>query len=178
MKHEAQNKDWYALLVPPQREFNAQDILKRHGVTTFVPFESKWRFSHQHTRHKSLKNYPLMPRYVFAGFPEGEPVPWWYILELDAITGVVGLRGMPLKIYGVGEMMGRFKNGLKRPEVEKHMRSGKEYRAGEEAIILDPRFRERVIVVDEIRGNHAFFKLELFNGVHQIRLPVGSLEAV
>lgn len=176
MNHD-QGKAWYALLVPPQREFTAQEILKRHGVMTFVPFESKWRFSSQYTRNKDLKNFPLMPRYVFAGFPVGQEPPWWHIFNLDVVAGVVGLRGRPLVVHGVGEMIVRFKNGLKRPDAEKHMRSGKEYRAGDEAIILDPRFNERIVVVDEIRDGHAFFKLELFNGIHRIRLPAGSLEA-
>jgi transcription antitermination factor NusG len=169
--------DWYALLTPPQKEFVAQEILKRQGVVTFVPFESMWRKHSRYARDKVLKHYPMMPRYVFAGFKPEIDVAWYDIFNLNIIAGVVGLNGTPKKINGVPDLIARFKNGLKRPDAERHMRTHKEYKVGDTAVIRDPRFLDRVVVVEDIKDGHAFFKIELFNGVRELSLPLDRLEA-
>jgi transcription antitermination factor NusG len=169
--------DWYALLVPPQKEFVAQEILKRQGVVTFCPFDSMWRFRSRYSKTKELKNYPMMPRYVFAGFKPGRVPPWYDIFALQIVKGVVALNGSPVKIHGVPDLIQRFRNGLKRPEEERYMQTHKEYQVGDMVVIIDPRFQDRLVQVESIEGGMAFFKIELFNGVHRLSLPADMLVA-
>lgn len=169
--------DWYALLVPPQKEFVAQEILKRQGVVTFCPFDSMWRFRSRYSKTKELKNYPMMPRYVFAGFKPAKTPPWYDVFALQIIKGVVGLHGEPLTVKGVPDLIHRFRNGLKRPEEERYMQTHKEYAPGDMAVIIDPRFQDRIVQVDSIKGGFAYFRIELFNGVHELHLPADMLVA-
>lgn len=175
--------DWYALLVPPQKEFVAQEILKRQGYLTFVPFERKWRHRSRYTKEKELRDYPMLPRYVFTAFRKtGEDgnslVPKWLdLFRLQIVKGVVGLHGEPKRINGVPELIRKYRNGLKRADEEKFMRTHKEYAAGDLAVIKDPRFMDRVVTVEKIENGHAWFKIELFNEEMELSLPAHSLEA-
>src|SRR5687768_12092164 len=70
---------WYALLVPPQKEFVAQQILHDRGLSTFVPVERKWRRRNKFAKVKELIEYALAPRYVFVGFRPDETL--WFDLS-------------------------------------------------------------------------------------------------
>lgn len=175
--------DWYALLVPPQKEFVAQEILKRQGYLTFVPFEKKWRYRSRYSRDKELRDYPMMPRYVFTAFRpvDGEGrrlVPLWLrIFNLQIVKGVVGLNGEPKRVKGVPALIRQYRNGLRRPDEEKFMRTHKEYAAGDLAVIKDPRFMDRIVTVDRLEGGKAWFRIELFNEEVELSLPADRLEA-
>lgn len=179
----AKDMDWYALLVPPQKEFVAQEILKRQGYLTFVPFEKKWRFRSRYSQGKELRDYPMMPRYVFAAFrpvdDDGRAlIPRWFdIFNLQIIKGVVGLHGVPKRINGIPALIRTYRNGLRRPDEEKFMRTHKEYAEGDLAIIKDPRFIDRIVTVDKIEDGRAWFKIELFNEQIELSLPADRLEA-
>lgn len=169
------NLDWYALLVPPQKEFAAQDILARRGIATFCPFESLWRRRSRYTKEKELRNFPIMPRYVFAGFDA--PPDWYNLFQLPVIASVVGLHGRPARIAGVPDLIRRFRNGLRRPDHERHMRTHREYAAGDIAVIVDSAMAGRVVHVTGIENGHAFFTVEMFGGEMTLSLPADKLEA-
>lgn len=167
--------DWYALLVPPQKEFAAQDILKRLGIVSFCPFESLWRQKSRYTKEKELRHFPVMPRYVFAGFSDQ---PSWYdLFQLPIISSVVGLHGKPAPVLGMPEFIRRFRNGLRRPDHEKHMRTHREYAAGDLAVIVGSAMAGRVVHVTGIENGHAFFTVEMFGADMRLSLPAYKLEA-
>jgi len=170
-----QELTWYALCVPPQKEFAAQEILTRRGIASFCPFESVWRQKSRYTREKELRHYPVMPRYVFAGF-EAEPS-WFHIFSIPLIRAVVGFNNEPAKIHDMGKFIGRFRNGLKRAEQEKFMRTHREYQAGDLVTIVEGALSGRSVVVENIARGHAFFRMEMFGAEMVLNLPIGSLEA-
>ncbi|MBL0374020.1 hypothetical protein JJB09_18525 [Rhizobium sp. KVB221] len=166
---------WYALVVPPQKEFAAQEILKRRGVVTFCPFESLWRKKSRYTKEKVLRHFPVMPRYVFAGFA-GDPS-WFHVFQTPLILSVVGVQGEPAPIEGMGRLVSLFRNGLRRPDAERHMRTHREYGVGDAAVVVDGPLADRIVRVEEISGGHAFFRMELFGSEHRLSLTLDKLEA-
>lgn len=170
-----QSLDWYALTVPPQKEFAAQEIMKRRGFTSFCPFESLWRKRSRYTKEKELRHFPLMPRYLFIGFAS-EPT-WYEIFQIPLIVSVVGLEGKPAKLSNMARFVSNFRNGLRRPDAERHMQTHREYTIGETVLVLDGPLAERMVKVEDISAGHAFFKLEMFGTERRLSLPVGSLAA-
>lgn len=166
---------WYALTVPPQKEFAAQDILSRRGVVTFCPFESLWRKKSRYTKEKELRHFPVMPRYVFAGF-SAEPS-WYHVFRMPLIVSVVGLKGEPAPIDGMTNLVGMFRNGLRRPSAERHMRTHREYNVGDAAVVVDGPLADRIVKVEEIRGGHAIFRMELLGSEHRLSIALDKLEA-
>lgn len=167
--------DWYALTVPPQKEFAAQEIMRRRGFTTFCPFESLWRKKSRYTREKELRHFPIMPRYLFAGFDRHPS--WFEVFQIPLISGVIGLEGEPAKIGNMGRFISNFRNGLRRPDAERHMKTHREYAVGDTAIIVEGALADRLVKVEDISKGHAFFKLEMFGSECRLSLPVGKLEA-
>ena len=169
------NLDWYALLVPPQKEFAAQDVLARIGIASFCPFESFWRRKNRYTKDKELRHFPIMPRYVFAGFDGAAD--WYGLFQLPIIASVVGLHGRPMRVADMPDLIRRFRNGLRRPDHEKHMRTHREYAAGDLAVIVESAMAGRVVHVTSIENGHAFFTLDMFGGAMTLSLPADKLEA-
>lgn len=167
--------DWYALTVPPQKEFAAQEIMRRRGFTTFCPFESLWRKKSRYTKEKELRHFPVMPRYLFVGF-DHEPS-WYEIFRIPLIVSVVGLEGEPARLTNMARFVSNFRNGLRRPEAEKHMQTHREYKIGDTALIMRGPLVDRLVKVEEITDGHAFFRLEMFGTERRLSLPVGNLEA-
>ena len=71
----------------------------------------------------------------------------------------------------------KFRNGLIRPEVEKHMQTRREYAAGDLATITDGALKDRTVLVEEIAGDLAWFTIEFFNGERRLSLPLDHLAA-
>ncbi|MDB5525532.1 MAG: hypothetical protein JWM58_3295 [Rhizobium sp.] len=166
---------WYALITPPQKEFAAQEILKRRGIATFCPFESVWRRKSRYTTDKHLRHFPVMPRYVFAGF-ETEPS-WYHIFQTPLVAAVVGLNGCPVPIDGMPKLVSMFRNGLRRPDAERHMKTHREYHVGDAAVVVSGPLSDRIVKVEEISNGHAFFRMEMFGSVHRLSMTLDKLEA-
>ncbi|HYF57219.1 MAG TPA: transcription termination/antitermination NusG family protein [Salinarimonas sp.] len=175
---------WFALLVPPQKEFAAAEMLHRRGIATFCPYDVVFRHKSAIAKRRGLpkeeRKFPIMPRYVFAGFP-GIP-PWWHLFNLPHLAGVVGLNGTPLQIGSaerpvMSSFIGKFKNGLRRPDAERFMATHREYKAGDLATIVDSAWKGRVVEVEAIENGRAFFTIEVFNSEHRLSLPLDQLEA-
>lgn len=169
---------WFALLVPPQMEFVAQKILRRYGLRTFVPVRREWRRRNKFVKTKELQEYPIAPRYVFAGFDRRFPL-WFDLFNLPVISGAVGLNGEPLKIPGkaMARLIQRTGGGLNAPAVQKFMRTHHEFTVGQIVEVLDGPFEGRRVPVVEIRGHRALLLLELFGGQHEIDVSMEVLQA-
>ena len=167
--------DWYALLVPPQKEFAAQEILSKRDIATFCPFQSVWRRPSRYSKDKVLKHYPVMPRYLFAGF--AGQVDWYRLFQMPLINAVVGVAGEPRCFDNMGAFIRNFRNGLRRPGHDRHMPTHREFGVGDTAVIVDSALAGRHVVVESIDKGHAFFTLEMFGGEMRLSLPTDKLEA-
>lgn len=168
---------WYALYVRPQKEFVAQIILERYGVTTYVPVRRDWRRRNKYTKEKRLTSYPLAPRYVFAGFPPGIPL-WFDLFNLPLISGVVGIDDVPmrLKTPDVVSLLRKHPNGVVAPKEQKHMQTGKEFAVGDNVEVVGGPFDGMKAPVTSIKGSRA--KLVLLDGiVGEIEFPLEVLQA-
>lgn len=174
----AESYYWYALRVPPQKEFIAQTILRRRGLATFLPVERVWRRKNKFVREKVLRSYPLMPRHVFTGFPKKVPM-WFDVFSLPAVQGVVGISGTPM-LLDEGEMarvMHLYQNAIDAPKEQKWMATHHEFSQGGKAQVIGGPFDGLTVPVVSIGGAHAKVLVDLFNGQTVTEIPLQNLVA-
>lgn len=169
---------WYALRVPPQKEFVAREILKRKGLSTFLPVERVWRRRNKYTKVKDLRQLPLMPRHVFTGFPK-HATSWFDVFKLPVITGVVGVNGEPKQMdkAGMTRIMRLYENALDAPKVQKHMATHQEFAEGDPVQIMGGPFDGMVVPVVALIGAHAKVLISLFGGEKPVDIPIAHLVA-
>lgn len=175
----ADRLQWFALIVPPQKEFVAQKILRRYGLRTFVPVRREWRRRNKFSKEKELRKFPLTPRYLFAGFDQGVPL-WFNLFNLPVISGVVGIADepMPIPVAAMCEFITKTGGGMNAPEVQKFMRTHREFKVGDLVEIVDSPFDGLKVPVHSIEGNRAKVVLELFGGqVDSIEIALDKLVA-
>lgn len=173
---------WYALQVPPQKEFVAQTILNKKGIDSYVPARKEWRRRNKYTKTKELRAFPVAPRYVFAGFPRRIPL-WFDIFNLPVINGVVGLNGEPLiipykhtaKQPGLRGIMDKWPNGIVAPKEQKYMHTHGEFKVGDTAEVLDGPFEGQRVPVVEIKGGDAMVHMLLFGTVQEVKIALENL---
>jgi len=177
--HEAATKfHWYALRVPPQKEFAAQMILRKKGLATFLPVHRSWRRRNKYTKIKELRQFPLMPRYVFTGFPKRIPI-WFDVFALPLITGVVGVNGTPrlLDEAAMERIMGAYENAIDAPKEQKWMPTHNEFAVGDTAQVMGGPFDGLKVPVVEINGAYAKVLISLFNAKTAMNIPLEQLYA-
>lgn len=174
---------WYALVVPPQKEYVAAYIIHRHhGIETFIPTETRWRFQNRYAKARKKKEeyaFPVVPRMLFAGFV-GEP-DWYRLFNMPIITGVVGMDGSPrmLSRTEFAKFAGMHANGtLRAPPEQRHMRSREEFRVDDTVSIVDGPFRDHEAKVIEITGHMAKVLLPLFGVDREIPVELDRLSLV
>lgn len=169
---------WYAIRTPAQKEFIAQEILTQKGLVTYCPTDERWRRRNRYQKAKELIAYALVTRTVFVGFEPGVPL-WFDLFKLPCITSVVGIAGEPRRLdnRGMKNLITKYRNGIKRPDEEKHMKTGKEFKAGDMVRIVDGPFDGMVVPVHEIRGREARIFLELFGSRQEVAISTLLLEA-
>lgn len=170
--------DWYALVVPPQREVLTQEILDRLGFATFVPVERRWRRRNKFAKAKELIAYALAPRYVFLGLEPGD-TPWWDLGQVHLVTGVVGHEGVPAEIpkQPMLDVIRSYANGLNAPTAERWMRTRREFRVGDQVEVVGGPLAGLRVEVVEISGSKAKVLLQLFGSVQNVWSPLDNLEA-
>lgn len=196
--------EWYALKTVPQKEFVAQTIIRRHGFTTYLPVERRWRRRNKYTREKRLLSYALFPRYLLIGFTPGQAgffrvlpqVPDAYdpssheirfrhglfvIFNLPVITGVVGIRGepRPLNASAVARLVNIWPNGLERPKEEKWMPTNREFKEGDMVRITGGPMESMIVPVIEIKARSGKAKIlaDLFGSNMEVEIALHDLEA-
>ncbi|MFG1461761.1 transcription termination/antitermination NusG family protein [Xanthobacter sp. DSM 24535] len=169
--------EWYALRVAPQKEFAVQEILLRKGVTTYCPSDRRWRKVSRYVREKELQSFPLVPGYVFAGFPPGAGR-WFELFAIPIVLGCVGIDGVPARIRATAmeRMIKVYRNGLSRPDGEKFMRTHAEFKTGDRVRIAEGPFTDHVVPVIEIHGKMARILMDLFGVMREMDIPSEILE--
>lgn len=198
---EAAELTWFALQVAPQKEFTLQKILKRHGYHTFVPVEHRWRRWNKFTKQKTRRSFPMMPRYVMVGFPfhdsdfhvafeqpiiEGGEIRGYREkifspFQLPIVTGCVGVSGIPraLDTKRICEYIDRWPDGMDRPDREKWMPTGKEFKEGDMVRVWEGPLQHHLVKVIEINALNGKAKIlaEMFGSQMEIEINVEKLEA-
>ena len=170
---------WYALQVPPQKEFVAQVILERYGLPTYVPTRHEWRRRSKFSKEKELRSYAVAPRYVFAGFRPGLPL-WFDLFNLPVISAVVGISGTPVQIPApaMRALLRSTGSGLNSPAAHRFMHTHHEFAEGDLVEVIDGPFAGQTVPVKSIAGNKAKVALALFGGlVDELEVPLEILVA-
>ena len=173
---------WYALRIAPAREFVAQRLLKDRGIVTFLPVEIKHRHRSRYSKAagkpKEPRAFTMFPGYLFAGFEPG--VPLWFNLftENNHVKSVVGDRGVPyrLPVAQIRRQIEMYADGLVRPQSERFMQSGKEFKAGDQVLVADGPFEGLSVKVESIKGGNAKMFVELFGSPQLVTIATDKLE--
>lgn len=178
---KARELTWYALIVPPQREFDVQRILDRKGLSAFVPVEWRWRKKSRYVKHKEKIPFPAFPRLVFIGAPAGTQPNWSWLVGIHLVNGWFAAPGahVPLRFRtdDVIQVMRASKTPLfSAPDHHAYMQTGCEFAAGDEARILAGSLEGWKIKVKRIEGQEAVFDMEAFGKVQEQRAALGNLE--
>ncbi len=177
----ADGLSWYALMVEPQKEFAASDILQQFGCRTFLPRETRWRWANRYAKTRRLKReieFPIWAGMVFAGF-QGTP-PWLFVFDLPFIRGVMGVAGVPRQLGGKDfEVFKRQHCQAHRaPSEQRYMLTHREFAAGDEVDVLAGPLRDRRVTVHEIVGPMAIVLLPFLGRDDQpFEVPLDYLEA-
>lgn len=168
---------WYALLIVPQRESAAQEILARKGIISYCPMDFRWRKRNKFAVDKELFSFPMMPGWVFVGMTKGKE-PWHAVFTLRLVRAVIGHDGRPLAIPSdaMTSMVAKFRNGVVRPEEEKFMRTNKEFKVDDMVRITQGPLRSFEAKVVEIDGAVAKVMFSMFGVSKPVEVSTETLE--
>jgi transcription antitermination factor NusG len=163
-------------LTRPQREFDAEFMLERAGVSVLVPFKVEYRRPNRFVKAKREVRYPLMRGYAFAGFETPTP-PWYTVLTTfrDVLRGVIGHNGEPYRfqpgvIAALAEM-----SASKAPMPWRRMRTHHEFDVGDDVTILDGPYQDFTVSVEEISGKHAQVLISIFGDTFSAEIDLWRL---
>lgn len=176
---EAEDLRWYALLIVPQKEAVAQEMLARKGIMTYCPMGFKWRKANKFAIDQDLFSHPLMPGWVFAGMPHECP-PWHEVVSLALVRAVVGHNGCPIEIpkEAMLRMVGQYRNGVVRADEVEDLRPKRKLRAGDTVKMLEGPMRSFTAKVVEMNGGVARVMFALFGMSKPVEVPVEAVEYV
>lgn len=162
--------DWFVLRTEPRKEFAVEEILRRRGLRTFCPVETKWRRCGR--RRRSPVSYPMLPRYVFAGGAD----PWDVVHTFDGrgVQGVVTVNGRPgLISQDAVERLARISGGL----VPTRTRVHRAFQVGDLVEIAGKGFQHLAVPILSIKGETARVLITLFGAPQEVDVPVSQLDA-
>lgn len=176
---EAEELRWYALLIVPQKEAAAQEMLARKGITTYCPMGFKWRKANKFSADQDLYSHPLMPGWVFAGMPRDCP-PWHDVVSLALVRAVVGFDGYPIEIpkAAMSTMVGKYRNGVVRADEVDDLRPKRKLRAGDTVKMLEGPMRSFTAKVVEMNGSVARVMFSLFGMSKPVEVAAEAVEYV
>jgi transcription antitermination factor NusG len=90
---------WYAVRVVVQREYVVAEMLRRQGLSTFIPTEVRAHKRSSYSKGQADFAVPILPGMVFVGFPSA---PAWYdVLERNQLIVApfsLGTEGTPTRL--------------------------------------------------------------------------------
>lgn len=176
--------DWFLVRVPSTKEFAAERILADHGLTVFVPIETRFRRKNGVVKAKEERKFPLVPGYLLVGFVPAAALdlyPWHELFRFKLVTHVIGHEGRPMVVpfaqvrrlvlaHSAGDFVA--------PNEQRFMQTGREFRAGDRVEILEGVYEGHVSEVTEIKGQTACMVLPLFGAEREVEVPLGKLGRV
>lgn len=171
--------DWFVLLVPPQKEYQACNALRLRGIDAFVPVETRWRRKNRYRKAKVEVEYPLLRRYVLVGFYPDER-PWGRVLDLPLVNGVICRDGQPFGISyrAIEHLIGKDDEAKVRAPVEqRYMRTYREFAEGDEAMVTHGSLDGWKVRIEEIDGPSARILVDMLGKAQYLDVPLEILEA-
>lgn len=165
---------WYALSVRPQQEFTTQRILKRMGITAFVPQEWRFRKKSRYCGQKHRFDVPAYPRVVFLGVPKGLGFPWSRISDIHLITGYIARpddkRPQVFRTQDIEQIMKWAKTPLfVRPDERVYEEPG--FTPGEPVEIKDGPLAGIELTITKVEGMSTFCKFAFMGREVEQELP-------
>jgi transcription antitermination factor NusG len=173
---------WHIIRTAPTREFASVNRLKREGLASFVPIETKLV---KRKASKERRNYPILTRYVFIGCEDIRSV--WGKLREDfdvypkLMHGVLGLnRALP---YALSDAEVSYLASLSENPVP-YIKSINPHRAaiivreGQMARPMGGAFHGHEVRVSRIVGKKAHALVSLFGSMREVEFSLEVLEAV
>jgi transcription antitermination factor NusG len=182
MPDVAERAHYYAVRVAPRTEIEVERRLAKRGNATILPIEFKWVRVSGRGRWREKRPYPMLPRYVFAGFEGWDD--WYRLLRelagqgLDGqVQGIVAFGGRrdPLperEVRFLASLPSLPPEGLPATNIHKALRSGGM------AEIVDGPFAGQTVRVDSVARRRAKVLLKVLNGMHLVEVPLTALEPV
>ena len=164
--------NWYAYLVPPQKEFIAGEILSRQGLEVIIPTETKLRRKNRYSKKKEPVTYAMLIGYIFVEIPE--KVPWWAPCRFPVVRSVVGIDGQPTAIpfAEIGRLNAL---GYVPHKNSRNTRAG--LLEGEEVIIAGGPLQGWLGRIEEVKGQKARMFFEMLGSTREIEIDLENLEA-
>lgn len=170
---------WYLARVHSGKEFVAERILDDAGVIVFVPTETRFRRVNRTVKAKTEMRFAMIPGYLLIGISPADreqvDAQWANLFRFDLVRGVIGQNGRPLAVpyHQVRGMLVRHSRGeFNAPDVQRWMRTHKEFAVGDRAEVLEGPFEGHVAEVTAIRGRQAVMVLELFGSLREVEVSL------
>jgi transcription antitermination factor NusG len=101
---------WFAIRVPPQKEFAAEALLREAGFRIFIPIGHRVR-AFRRTKRKVVIGLPKLTGFLFVGFEFDEEPPWLTIMRYAIVQNVFTYEGVPrqfsenemVRIFGLSQ---------------------------------------------------------------------------
>ena len=179
---------WHILTTAPQREFAAQDALRRLGLSTMIPVEYRWhdarKAGHAAKKGKTEKEvraHPLWPRYVFVGCDRFQ-TPWREIYDLNhagrpLVTGALYRNGMPYALSHTERLHIGQLTDVAKPQVPPD--PSRRLYPGDKVRITDGPFAGYVATIHKTAKNGESIRVmvALFQSRAEATVPVAMVEA-
>lgn len=161
---------WIVLSVRPLTEFETAERLRDDGFSALVPTERKYVRISRYSRRREPRDYPLFPRYLFAGILGN----WREVLQ---DCDVVGILGKPERPYQLSAAEIAWIHALADGQTEvTGMNLHNALRAGQWAQIAQGPLSGALGYIDRIRGQRASVLTEMLGVWRAIEMPLDALE--
>lgn len=90
------SKHWYVVRTTVKGEEKAFDNIWKAGFDTYFP-RRRVEVQHRRTKTYVVKEQPLMPRYLFVGFPPLDKK-FYRVDNLDGVECILGVDGCPERV--------------------------------------------------------------------------------
>lgn len=93
------DKHWYVVRTNVKAEIKASENIRKVGYDVYFP-RRRVEVQHRRTKCFVVKEQPLMPRYLFVGFPSVD-LNFYRVDDCDGVECILGIDGNPLRVPGV-----------------------------------------------------------------------------
>lgn len=167
---------WFVLFAPAGKEFAAQRVLEKRGIVSYLTLVRRWRRANRYVRQKERFAFPALPGMLFVGFSATPP--WFDVFGLSVIHGALGIGDTPHPVSGkaLDAFIDRNRSWFDVEDVQRFMRSRREFAVGDTVTIADGPFEGHVVDVRAIRGARAEILVDLLGGPHLVSVALDKLE--
>lgn len=178
IEYQVDDLTWYAVRVPPMKEFTAEKILKKRGYAVMCPLlQYRGRINRKVRKQTDLER-PLLPGYVLVGFYG--PPDWFKFFQIgkttQIVSGVVSFnnRAAPIpkkSMDWVASM--RRTTTVRIIDVKKHQAG--HLKPGTTVKVTDGPFAGQMVKIQSTKGASAKVLMKLFNGETLTDISVDNL---